>query len=87
MTNQEAIDILREAEPEIRWTCYPEVYTAAIDMAIEALKDKSRIRCKNCIHFAPVESPKGCGECRLLERIFDGEADYCSYFAGTEGGG
>ena len=58
-----------------------------VDDALAALKGIADIRCKNCLHFLPSSSgklPKEAGVCNLLEKIFDGEIDYCSYFVGGE---
>ena len=56
-----------------------------VDDALAALKGIVGIRCKNCLHFSPSSSGKllnGTGACDLLEKIFAGEIDYCSYFVG-----
>lgn len=51
--------------------------------ARDVLKKYDNTHCKNCLHFTRNNIPAdGCGFCNLLERVFEGDIDYCSYFTG-----
>lgn len=64
MTNQEAIDIIKNAIAQVEWD-YPMDYAAAFDMAIETLeklKDPDRVkvvRCENCRFWHPNNAEEG----------------------------
>lgn len=87
MTNQEAIDIIKNAIAQVEWD-YPMDYAAAFDMAVNALErqdDPDRVkvvRCWDCRYWEPPtkeEVEDGCtyGLCRATGAGTDVN-DFCS---------
>lgn len=72
MTKQDAIETIRMVIAQVEWE-YPMNYTAAFEMAVEALSQPEIIRCKDCKHY------DGDGTCMKIGIAFLTDDWFCAY--------